>query len=333
MANNRQTESKSKAAAPGRLLFYSLTGIVLFSVGCGPKPQAMDFFIDAVVLKELEQNEMAVQKLNSAVEIDHGFWLAYSMLGEIYEEIREYEKSAASYERAAELNPRSFKDYFNLGRVYQLMKKFALAVKAYVKACEINPGHFEAHLNAAKSYYELKDYNGALAYGHRAEQIDPNVSEVQKLLGGIYDLQRDYEAAIRSYKRSLEIDSNDTEVMSSLAIAYLQTERYEPAKELLADVVIIEPANIAAYQQLGYCHLRLNDLDSAIDSYGRAIAIDGKDWQSIRGLGVAYMLKSLSNKDDTLKAKAVEQWRLSLAINPNQPRSNKLVELIEKYSK
>jgi tetratricopeptide (TPR) repeat protein len=345
MTHSKNAEARAAKIRFGNFLLFKFLFLLLIPIlssGCGrqqQKDQAVGLYVDAVMLRELDRNRLAIEKLNSAVKADNRFWPAYSLLGDIYKDLMEYPQSAASYEKATELNPLSFKDYFNLGRVYQFMKKFTLAVQAYVKACELPPERSaadlypKAHLYAAESLYELKDYNKALVYGQRASELDPNVSEVQALLGNIYDSQRDYEQAIRSYKRALEIDSNNVEVMSTLAMAYLKKEQYEPAIELLMEIVRRRPANNVAYQHLGYCYLRLNEVDAATENYQRAIMIDDQDWQAIRGLGVAYMLKGLSSGDEGLKAKAVEQWRLSLAIRPNQARSNELIKLIQKYSK
>jgi len=52
----------------------------------------------------------------------------------------------------------------------------------------------------------------------------------------------------------------------------------------------------------------------------------------MRGLGVAYILKAIDSGDASFKSKAVDQWRLSLQINPRQERRNKLLGLIRKYS-
>jgi len=197
-----------------------------------------------------------------------------------------------------------------------------------------------------------------LVYGERAKKLDPNVSDIQKLLGDVYESKKDHEQAVASYKRALEIDSNNPAAMTSLAVVYLRTNRNEPARELLASAIRIKPDSNTAYQYLGYCYLRLREqvieshkralktdsnapaidavvieyLDKAIESYGKAIEINNKDWEAYRGLGVAYMLRALDNRDDSLKAKAVEQWRLSLDIRPDQPRREKLVELMKKYS-
>jgi tetratricopeptide (TPR) repeat protein len=338
-----------------------LTGVILlFLAGCArEQQQAVDLYVDAVMLREFDENEMAVEKLNSAVKLDNRFSFAYSLLGEIYQETEDYEKSAASYEKATELNPWSFKDYFNLGRVYQIMKEFAQAVKAYARACELKPNHLEAHVGVAQSYYEIEDYNNALVAAVRAEQIGPDVSEIQKLLGDIYESQKHYDQAIRSYKRALEIDSNNPDVMTSLAVAYLKTNCNEPAKELLISATQIRPNNNTAYQHLGYCYLLLRQqaiesheraleidsntppietslveyLDKAVVNYSRAIEINDKDWEAHRGLGVAYAIRGTNNKDEALKAKAVQQWRLSLELKPNQPNRERLLKYIEIYSK
>ena len=74
-------------------------------------------------------------------------------------------------------------------------------------------------------------------------------------------------------------------------------------------------------------------MKKAVDCYNRAIEIDNNDWQAHRGLGVAFMLQSLNSSDETLKDRATEQWKLALEIKPDQPRRERLLRLIKKYSK
>ena len=316
-----------------RLYITIICLALLFSAGCASKQQAVELYVDAVSFRELNENEKAVQKLNLAVKADNRFSLAHSLLGEIYEQMQDYRRAAASYENAARLNPWSFRDYFSLGRVYQTMKEFALAVNAYRRAAQLRPDHLEANLNTAKCLYQIKDYNEALVYGKKAERINPDIGELHQLLGHLYDSQKDYEQAVRSYKRALEINGNDPAVMMSLAVAYLRTSRNEPARELLATVAQLQPDNSSARQYLGYCFLRLDDVNQAIVNYRKAVEINRDDWEAYRGLGVAYMLTAIKDDDPGLKTQAVELWRQSISIKPDQPRRDRLVELIEKYSK
>jgi tetratricopeptide (TPR) repeat protein len=321
-------------AADMPLLAVAIIMMLVYLGGCASSDREIDLYVDAVMLREQGENQKAVEKLNAAVQVNERFSLAYSLLGEIYRQMNDYQKSAASYEKATNLNPWSFEDFFGLGRVYQVMKQFAKAVKAYVRACELKPDHLEAHVGAAKCYYEIEDYNNALIYSRRAEQIEPNVGEIRKLLGDIYQSQKDYSQAIRSYKRALEVDSNNPEIMTSLAVAYLRNgaNYNEPAKELLTSVIQIQPDNGPAHQYLGYCYLLLKDIDESVASYSRAVEINDEDWEAHRGLGVAYAMKAANDQDPTLRTKAVEHWRRALEIKPDQPRREKLLRLIEKYS-
>ena len=321
-------------AAGVSLLAVAIVIVLLYLGGCAPSNREIDLYVDAVMLRQQGENQKAVEKLDAAVQVNERFSLAHSLLGEIYRQMNDYQKSAASYEKATKLNPWSFQDFFGLGRVYQVMKQFAKAVRAYARACELKPDHLEAHVGAAKCYYEIEDYSNALIYGRRAEQIDPDVSDVRKLLGDIYQSQKDYSQAIRSYKRALEVDSNNPEIMTSLAVAYLRNSANynEPARELLTSVIQIQPDNGPAHQYLGYCYLLLKDVDKSVASYSRAVEINDGDWEAHRGLGVAYAMKAADDQDPTLGTKAVEHWRRALEIKPDQPRRQKLLRLIEKYS-
>ena len=290
-------------------------------------------YLDGILLSEYDDDVAAIHKLEEAIKEDKKFWYAWSVLGEVYEKMEDYPNSVASYEKATVINPDSFKNFMSLGRVHKIMNELAKAVEAYIRACEIDPNHLDAHLKTAKCYVDMEDYDNALDYGQRAEQIDPDVAEVQLLLAEVYQWREDFEAAIASYKRTLELDSGNVEALSFLALAYIRTGHYEPARELLILAIKGQPDNATAQKYLGYCHLKLNAIDEAIGAYERALDLDQKDWEISRSLGVAYMLKAINGDDEDLKKKAVEQWRAALDIEPNQPDSETMLKLIEKYSR
>jgi hypothetical protein len=121
-------------------------------------------------------------------------------------------------------------------------------------------------------------------------------------------------------------------VMMQLAYAHLKMQRYDLAKDVLTSVIERKGDDSTTHQYLGYCYLKLGDLDKAIDSYARAVGLNDADWEAHRGLGVAYMLKARSTGDEGLAAKAIEQWRKSLDIKPDQKNAQTLVKMIETYS-
>ncbi|MBN2272218.1 MAG: tetratricopeptide repeat protein [Sedimentisphaerales bacterium] len=120
--------------------------------------------------------------------------------------------------------------------------------------------------------------------------------------------------------------------MLQVAYGYLKMGRYDLAKEALASVIAAQPNNSTAHQYLGYCHLKSGDLDAAIQSYLAAVDLNNADFEAHRGLGVAYMLKARGDGDPDLAARAVEQWQISLDINPDQANGPALRKMIKAYS-
>jgi len=301
---------------------------LLGMVGCANQ-DAVNSYVDAVMLDEMNNDQQAIAKLQKAVDSNPKFALAWSLMGEIYQKNNELEQSANAYEKATSLNRWSYKDFFNLGKVYQALNKFTASVRAYVRATEIAPNSSEAHLGAAQAYYQLKDYKNALKYGKKAGVLDPNQADVQSLLGDVYNASKEYDPAIAAYKRALEVDANNPQVNAALALMYLRTGKIEAAHELLSGVVANNPTS-SAYQQLGYANLKLKRTDDAVAAYRKAVELDEKDWSAHKGLGVALMLASGIKNDPALKDEAITQWQLSLKLQPEQP---KLMELLEKYQR
>ena len=174
-----------------------------------------------------------------------------------------------------------------------------------------------------------------------AEKIDPQRSEPQLLIGNVHEANTNLVEAIASYKRAMEIDGSQTDNMVSLARAYLKTSQYDPAKELLDSAIAIDPQNALAYRHLGFAYLKLHDLDKAIGNYEMSAQLNRNDWENQKALGVAYMIKAMKKNNDkrlkvidnnevrSLKAKAIEHWKISLELNPNQPN---LTEFLMLYS-
>jgi hypothetical protein len=144
--------------------------------------------------------------------------------------------------------------------------------------------------------------------------------------------RREYKRKIRSHARKPKIDERRLNDMILRAFAYIKADHCSIAKNILKSVIQIRPNNIA-YRYLGYCHMKLGEMDDSIASYSKAIEINSKDWEAHKGLGVTYMLIALRDKSHILKEKAILHWNQSLRLKPDQPDSSRLLKLIQTYSK
>ncbi|MCK5428796.1 MAG: hypothetical protein KAI94_04955, partial [Anaerolineales bacterium] len=57
--------------------------------------EAVSLYVDAMMLKELNEQDKALVKLDAALALDPKFALGYSLKGDIYQMGADYEKSAA----------------------------------------------------------------------------------------------------------------------------------------------------------------------------------------------------------------------------------------------
>lgn len=288
--------------------------------------KAVSLYVDATMLNEINDREKAIQKLDEAIQLDPEFTLAFSLKGDIYQAGEQFDESATAYEAATVLDPWSFKDFFNLGKVTQVMQQFTRSIRAYVTACELEPRHYQSHMNVARCYYQVEDFQKAMEYGTKAKQLEPTAADPDLLFGDIFEAKEDHDNAVVAYRRALELEGNTPRIMVPLAVTYLRTERYEAGKELLNSAIKIDPENEMAYQYLGWVQLKLKEHDKAIASYEKAVSIAPGDWAVKKGLGVAYIFKFVNTNDPALKEKALEQWRKSLEIEPDQPDLRKKYE-------
>ncbi len=302
-------------------------------LGCAPRQAPMDMYLDAVMLGELGQNELAVKKLTAVIAADPDFSLAYSELGKAYQKLGDHKKALAVFREAARLDPWSPENQIQLATACSQFGNYAEAAAAYARAVELDPKNLDAMLGAAECYLKAGQHLKSLVYCEEAEQAGERIGEVLRLLARVYEGQKDYEQAIRVYRRLLSLESDDRDVMLALAVAHMKAGQYEKARGVLISVTQMQPEHAIAFRHLGYCFVRLGDVDQSIQMYQKSIDLDPDDWEACRGLGVACMIKARRTGDARLQAEAVSFWRRSLTIAPDQPKHEILEQLIREQSK
>lgn len=306
-----------------------LLGLCL-SPGCMPRQPAVNLYLDAVALRELGQDRLAVDKLNEVVKADPDFILAYVELGKACRKLGEHEKALAAFRQATRLDPWSFEYQLDLARTYEKLGKHPQAADAYARAVELDPNSLDALAGAAGSCVEAGQYTRAQAY---CEQAPDHSQALLPVLARAYEGQKDYERAIDVYQRLLTLGGQDPNVLLALGVTCVKAERFDRAREALVLATQMRPEDGAAFRHLGYCFIRLGDTDQAMQAYRKSIDLDGDDWEAYRGLGVACMVKARQTGDDRWQEQAVRHWRQSLVVQPDQPKRQALEKLIREHSK
>jgi tetratricopeptide (TPR) repeat protein len=289
--------------------------------------------VDAVALRELGQNELAIDKLKSVLAADPGFAPAYAELGKAYQNLGDRKNALAAFERAANLAPWSVENHLNLARMRAALGQYGPAGEAFARAAELDPQSFDALKGAAECYLQAGQSVKSLTYGELAEKSGAHPREALPLLARAYETQKDYEQAAGVYRRLLTVTGDDPNVLLSLSVAYLKAGQYDRARETLVSVSQRRPENGVVFRHLGYCLIKLGDIDQAVLMYRKSVDLDDRDWEAHRGLGVVLVLKARQTGEASLEAEAVRHWRRSLVLKPDQPRRDLLEKLIREHSR
>ncbi len=158
------------------------------------------------------------------------------------------------------------------------------AIQQAIDQANKEPENFEAQLKAAEFYYQIQRYDGAIEFLTKANKLKPEDYNVIVHLGNAYfdssqfgeaekwysaalaknpddvnvrtDLgltfmfraQPDHDRAIKEFTRSLEIDPNHKQTVQNLTVAYTKKGEAEKARELLAKLETLDPANTSLTQ-------------------------------------------------------------------------------------
>ncbi|TCO09248.1 tetratricopeptide repeat protein [Natronoflexus pectinivorans] len=124
-----------------------------------------------------EQNEQALEYLNTAIDGDPENFSFYNARGVLYDMSGEYELAEVEYRKAIELNPEFFDPLLNLGVIY-----FNRAIDMMREANEISDfAKFEIARNEA-----LDVFRKSLPYMERAHEVRPEERMVLETLRNLY---------------------------------------------------------------------------------------------------------------------------------------------------
>jgi TolB-like protein/Flp pilus assembly protein TadD len=177
---------------------------------------------------QLEQGrrEDAARSLQKAIEVEPGYWQAYSALGSFNFRLGRAEDAVGAYRRAAELAPGNASVFSNLGAALLLAVRLEDAAAAFEKSLAIEPSR-AAHTNLGSMYYFLGRFPEAVRQYESAERIAPGDHEVVGALAdALWQIPGRRAEAVRLYERAATLAEEALEVNPSQAVAWAQLGLY-----------------------------------------------------------------------------------------------------------
>ena len=320
-------------------LFASLAGATLLA-GCASQgkqssraslapPPAVEKYVDGVRAYREGDAQQAIAVLESATRANPRLSMARLMLGDLYRERGDYSKAADQYEAVTELDPYTGRNYYKLGVSYHLLQRLQDAIAAYLKAAKLDGDDWESHMNVGLVYLAVGRKPEAVNHLSQATVINPTAGVAFGNLGIALDAQARYADAEAAYKRALELDPEDTAAMGNLGKNLMRQGKTDQALLILRALSdLTESASARKLYGDGLVHAARHD--EAIKLYQGILKEDGKYYPALNGMGTALIGKYEKGLqlDENTRVAAVDAWRRSLALNPQQPR---VTEMLKKW--
>ena len=324
--------------------FNNRTAIVVSMVlcavlaGCTPAARrqaaelkGIDDYVRGVQLYRAGNHDAAIAALENAVAANPELRMAHSMLGDAYRARGDYLRASVHFEAATRLDPYTSANHYNLGVSYQFLNRLQDAAAAYLRALQLNPQDVRSNMNLGLVYMALGQLDDAVTYLERATRLDPNSAAVWSNLGVALDARGSTVLAESTYRKALELDSDNPVTLQNLAANLISRGKGPEALSIMEQVVARHDTP-SARKRYGDALALVRRYDQAMRQYDAALQADPKYLPAINEKAFVLIRQYTDGLqlDDAQRQQALELWRRSLRLNPNQPR---VAEALRKWEK
>ena len=286
----------------------------------GGSPQdAMASYVKGAQALQAGRTADAERDLRAAIAANPNLTMAQVRLADLYRQRGQYERASEHYAAATKLDPYGFSNHYYLGLSLHLLNRLQEAATSYLRALKLEPRDAPANMNLGLVFVALGKPEDGEKYIQKATQINDKSGPAFANLGVALDAQGKYKEAEIAYRKALELDSDDPATLLNLGTNLTLQDKPADAIPILQRALKISDTPLA-HRRLAEALMAGGKLDDAIAQFDESLKLNSTYYLALNGKANAYIARYQRGLqlDEGLKAKALESWRRSLEINPNQ---------------
>ena len=275
-------------------------------------------------LLEAGDREAALGSLQRAAELQPDSFDPAYLLGQTLMGLRLYEQAARYFEKALALQPAFEPIYGELCHALFKAKTLDRAHDIIGMGIERFPGNASFHFFLGNLESFMEEWPRAATSYQTALKLNPNLVQAHTNLATVLRAQGDLDASAHHAECALKADSASPDTLACIAANHAAAGQLEDALSSYGKALAIDPAFVVAYRGQGNILFRLGKLDSAIQNFNQALAIEPDDAETHRDLGLVYLELGKYQK-------AEESARRALTCRPLYPSAQNNLGIALKY--
>jgi len=183
----------------------------------------------------LGEEDAAIEKLRSAVNMEEGYVWAHPTLARLLFHGGRYDEAAIEYKKILTVLPDSPNALNNLGVIRMWNKNYEEAEELFQRALRLQPDYMAA-MNLGTVYFYMGRMQEAIGAYQEAYDLDPDIALVQTNLAEAYEqigaetlAQHWYQSALETYDREFVANPPPAEKISERAVCAAKLGRFDDA--------------------------------------------------------------------------------------------------------
>ena len=273
----------------------------------------------------LEQNNKAIEYLNTYLNTNPYCEVAWHQLGKQYLFFKNYAKAISAFDFAIISDEYFIGAYIEKGRALEKINKYNEAIENYKLIIALKDESSYPLLRMGICYNKISNYKKAIQNLNDCIKVDPQLNKAWYLLAEIYYKNQKYDSAILSIKKALEINSEKEDYWKLYAKINIGLKLYEEADIGFQKVIELGEADESIWLAKVDTLIKLGEYNYAIDILEKCYELfEDKSIILYRFSGIYFLQNKIED--------GIVQLKKAISINKkNKYIFKELFRVISKY--
>lgn len=253
---------------------------------------AYDLYHQSTDLFNQKKYELALWKVDKAIELDSVNEYYYYHKGMILFFLNKYEEALLTLDKSMQLLPESALLNKGKGLILFRIDKIEEAILFSKKAIDLSNNEeeiFTLKTLIADAKRQLRQFDEAYIDLLELNSIKPNNVMTLVSLGTVCDNMGKRNKALEYFKRAIELDSTSMEAYGNIGFILQQEGEYEKSIYYFDRVLKLSPNDPLAYNNRSFSKLKIGDIDGAFQDIELAINLLPSNSYAFKNQGLIYL--------------------------------------------